>query len=141
MMGVILSAIVVTTSDRQGRAKIRQPGNWEWGTVIQGVNSYGWAIPPFIMVSGKNHLASWYRDSPLPADWVVSLSSNGWTTNEIGLEWIKHFNKHTSDRTKGAYRLLVLDGHESHISTNFQCYCKENKIVTLCMPVYSSHLL
>jgi hypothetical protein len=141
MMGVISSAMVVTTSDRQGRAKMRQPGNREWTTVIQGVNSYGWAIPPFIVVSGKNHLASWYRDSPLPADWVISLSSNGWTTNEIGLEWIKHFNKHTSDRTKGAYRLLVLDGHESHVSADFQCYCKENKIVTLCMPAHSSHLL
>jgi hypothetical protein len=41
MIGVISSAIVVTTSDRQGRAKIKQPGNWEWSTVIQGVNSYG----------------------------------------------------------------------------------------------------
>jgi hypothetical protein len=118
-MGVILSAIVVTTSDRQGRAKMRQPGNREWGTVIQGVNSYSWAIPPFIVVSGKNHLASWYRDSPLPADWVVSLSLNRWTMNEIRLEWIKHFNKHTSDRTKGAYCLLVLDRHKSHVLTDF----------------------
>jgi hypothetical protein len=72
---------------------------------------------------------------------VVSLSSNGWTTNEIGLEWIKHFNKHTSDRTKDAYRLLVLDGHKSHVLVDFQRYCKENKIVTLCMPAHSSHLL
>jgi hypothetical protein len=98
-------------------------------------------MPPFIVVSGKNHLASWYRNTTLPDDWVVTLSSNGWTTNEIGLEWIKHFNKHTSDRTKGAYRLLVLDGHESHVSVDFQRYCKENKIVTLCMPAHSSHLL
>jgi hypothetical protein len=34
IMGVISSAIVVTTSNRQGRAKMRQSGNWEWGTVI-----------------------------------------------------------------------------------------------------------
>jgi hypothetical protein len=33
-MGVILSAIVVIILDRQGRAKIRQSGNREWGTVI-----------------------------------------------------------------------------------------------------------
>jgi hypothetical protein len=58
MMGVILSAIVVTTLDRQGRAKIKQPGNREWATVIQGVNLYGWAMPLFIIVSGKNYLAS-----------------------------------------------------------------------------------
>jgi hypothetical protein len=86
MMGVILSAIMITTSDRQGRAKMKQPGNREWSTVIQGVNLYDWAILLFIIVSGKNHLASWYRDSPLPANWVVSLSLNGWTINEIRLE-------------------------------------------------------
>jgi hypothetical protein len=72
---------------------------------------------------------------------VVLFSANGWTTNEIGLEWIKHFNKHTSDRMKGAYRLLVLDRHESYVSVDFQCYCKENKIMTLCMLAYLLHLL
>ena len=42
---------------------------------------------------------------------------------------------------KGAYRLLILDGHESHHSTDFEVYCKENNIVTLCMPAHSSHRL
>jgi hypothetical protein len=37
--------------------------------------------------------------------------------------------------------LLVIDGHESHDSLKFQQYCKENKIITLCMPPHSSHLL
>ena len=98
-------------------------------------------MPPFIIISGKNHLTSWYHNTTLLEDWVVSLSSNGWTTNEIGLEWIKHFNKHTFNHMKGAYQLLVLDGHESHQSVDFQHYCKENKIVTLCMPAHLSHLL
>jgi hypothetical protein len=42
---------------------------------------------------------------------------------------------------KGAYCLLVLDRYKSHILADFQCYYKENKIITLCMPVYSLHLL
>jgi hypothetical protein len=37
--------------------------------------------------------------------------------------------------------LLILDGHESHKSLAFQDLCKENKIVTLCMPPHSSHIL
>ncbi|EFQ89076.1 hypothetical protein PTT_14797 [Pyrenophora teres f. teres 0-1] len=48
---------------------------------------------------------------------------------------------HTKRRTIGSYRLLVIDGHESHNSLEFQQYCKENKIITLYMPPYSSHLL
>ena len=35
----------------------------------------------------------------------------------------------------------MLDGHESHHSADFKHYCKENNIVTLCMPAHSSHLL
>jgi hypothetical protein len=41
----------------------------------------------------------------------------------------------------GAYRLLIVDGHESHNSAAFHQYCTEHKIVTLCMPPHSSHLL
>ena len=36
--------------------------------------------------------------------------------------------------------MLVLDGHKSHISTEFEDYCKENNIITLCLPLHSSHL-
>jgi hypothetical protein len=57
------------------------------------------------------------------------------------LEWIKHFNKHTSNYIKNAYRLLVLDEYKSYILVDFQCYCKENKIITLYILAYSSHLL
>ena len=140
-MGVISTAMVVTSSERRGRAKSKQPGNREWATVIQGVNATGWAIPPFIIVKGRYHLSSWYENSPLPNDWVIATSKNGWTTNERGLEWIQHFDKHTKARTVGVHRLLVLDGHDSHHSTDFQLYCRENNIITLCMPPHSSHIL
>ncbi len=42
MMGVISTATVVTSSDGRAKAKKVQPGNREWVTVIQGVNSQGW---------------------------------------------------------------------------------------------------
>jgi hypothetical protein len=109
--------------------------------VIQGVNAMGWAIPPFVIFQGKNHLSAWYEEDNLPHDWVIAVSENGWTTNALGLQWLKHFDAHTKRRTVGSYRLLVIDGHESHNSLEFQQYCKENKIITLCMPPHSSHLL
>jgi hypothetical protein len=37
--------------------------------------------------------------------------------------------------------MLIIAGHESHCSVDFQNYCKENKIIALCMPAHSSHLL
>jgi hypothetical protein len=140
-MGIISTTMVVTSSERRGRPRLSQPGNREWVSVIQGINCQGWAIPPFIIVAGKHHLTNWYEDSTLPPDWVIATTHNGWTTNEKGVEWIQHFEKHTKARTCGTYRLLIMDGHESHHSTEFELFCKEHKIITLCMPAHSSHIL
>ena len=68
MMGIIFAGMVVTTSDGLGRAKLAQPGNREWATVIQGVNALGWTIPPFIILAAQYHLANWYTECDLPAD-------------------------------------------------------------------------
>jgi hypothetical protein len=87
------------------------------------------------------HLDAWYEDNGLPRGSVITVSPNGWTTNEIGFKWIRHFNKYTKSRMTGRYRLLIIDGHESHISAQFQQYCKEHEIIALCMPAHSSHLL
>ncbi|RKK76286.1 hypothetical protein BFJ68_g18047 [Fusarium oxysporum] len=141
MMGVIASGMVVTGTERRGRPKSVQPGNREWITVIQAINAEGQAIPPFIIGAGQYHLANWYRDSNLPGNWAIATSENGWTDNEKGLEWLKHFDRCTTKGSKNRYRLLILDGHESHHSVDFERYCKANKIITLCMPPHSSHLL
>jgi hypothetical protein len=66
---------------------------------------------------------------------------NGWTNNALGLEWLKHFDAHTKARQVGGYQLLILDGHESHLNQDFKDYCLEHKILTLCMPPHSSHIL
>jgi hypothetical protein len=141
MMGMISTGAVVTSSEHRGRPKSVQQGNCEWTIVIQGINAMGWSIPPFIIFQGYYHLSAWYKDDNLPCDWVIAVSENGWTTNELGLQWLKHFNEHTKRRVIGAYRLLIIDGHESHNSLDFQQYCKDHKIITLCMPPHSSHLL
>lgn len=141
MMGVISSVMVVTTSDRHFRASLAQPGNREWATVIQGVNARGWTIPPFVILKGQYHLANWYTECDLPGDWVLASTQNGWTTNERGVEWIRHLNRYMDSRKIGTHRLLILDGHESHHSVKFELYCEKHNIVTLCMPPHASHLL
>lgn len=141
LMGKISSRLVVTGSERRGRPKAIQPGNREWVTIIQGISAAGWAIPPFIIFAGQYHLSAWYEGDDIPGDWAIGLSDNGWTTNELGVAWLRHFVKHTAERRVGARQLLILDGHESHNSLEFQEMCKENKIYTLCMPPHSSHLL
>ena len=101
MMGVICASMVVTRADRRGRGKAVQHGNWEWATAINCISGDGFDVPPFLLVQGAYHLSSWYTESGLPDSWAMKPTSDGWTDNETGLDWLKHFDKHTRMRTKG----------------------------------------
>ena len=138
-MGVAATLKVVTSLDTVGRAVLIQLGNYEQVTAIKGVNAAGWVIPPFIILVGKVHQLGWYR--ALPANQVVAISDNSWTNNKLEYKWIQHFNRHTESSIKGVYRLLILNGHNSHATPKFDQYCINYKIITLYMPAYTSHLL
>jgi hypothetical protein len=140
-MGVIGSMKVVTGAERRTRPNLIQPGDREWVTVVQSICAAGYATPPFIIYKGRVHISAWYEEADIPRNWKISVSDNGWTNNALGLEWLKHFDAHTEARQVGGYRLLILDGHESHLNQGFKDYCLENKILTLCMPSHSSHIL
>ena len=43
--------------------------------------------------------------------------------------------------TTSAKWLLILDGHSSHLTAEFDAFCKENAIICLCMPAHASYLL
>ena len=85
--------------------------------VIEAINASGWSIPPIIILSGKLYQVSWYRS--LPANWVIALSDNSWTTDKLGFKWLKHFNRHTAPCTTGVYCLLILNSHGSHAMPKF----------------------
>jgi hypothetical protein len=140
-MGVASTAKVVTGSyHTTSRVRALQPGNREWVTVIESINASGWILPPMVIFAGKVHQSLWYQD--IPTDWIIGLSENGWTNDDLGFQWLKEvFDKHTASRTIGRYRLLILDGHSSHNTAEFDFFCKSNQIIPLYMPAHSSHLL
>ncbi|KAI1670729.1 DDE superfamily endonuclease [Pyrenophora tritici-repentis] len=140
IIGKITTQLVITGLERRGRPKSIQLGNREWVTLIAAISAGGWSVPLFLIFAGQYHLSAWYEEDIL-RDWAIAVSDNGWTNNELRVEWLKHFNAHTQARTIGARRLLIIDGHRSHQSLEFQELCKENNIYTLCMPPHSSHLL
>ena len=141
MIGVIGSQLVVTALERREKPKMVQLGDREWVTVIGSICATRWAIPPFIIYAGKVYISTWYKDESIPCDWVITISDNGWTNNNLGIAWLEHFDALTKSRTVGVYRLLILDGHKSHHLAKFKEICLERKIITLYMPLHLSHLL
>jgi DDE superfamily endonuclease len=116
-----------------------QPGNREWVSIIECINSRC-VLPPFIIFEGKVIMDNWIPES-ISGKVKVQVSPNGWTDNEIALEWLEHFQKHTASQIKGVYRLLILDGHASHTTFEFIQYCQDHRIIPLCLPPHSTHYL
>jgi hypothetical protein len=140
-MGLCATAKVITGSDRYSRPYLLQPGNREWVTAIEAVNSTGWALPSYVIFKAtKYSQEGWFET--LPDDWRINISDNGWTTDKIGMDWlINHFIPLTNGCTMGRYRMLILDGHGSHLTAEFDRTCTKNNIIPVCMPPHSSHLL
>jgi hypothetical protein len=94
-----------------------------------------------IIFEGVMHQSPWYIET-LPRDWRIGVSENRWTDDKLGLTWLQDiFQPYTACRTKGIYRLLIIDGHGSYVTPEFDLFCKEHSIITLYMPPHSSHLL
>ena len=139
-MGLTATAKVVTRAEMYGRRQVVQPGNREWVTSIECVNAMGWALPPCIIFKGSVHIEGWYQETKLPPNWRIEVSPNGWTSDEIGLHWLqKVFIPETIGRKTGRYCLLILDGHGSHLTPDFDKICSENYIIPICMPPHSSN--
>jgi hypothetical protein len=51
------------------------------------------------------------------------------------------FEKHIKDRTKVVYRLLILDSYRSYSTPEFNLFCAEHSIITLCILLHSLYLL
>ena len=143
-MGLCTTSKVITATERSERPRTVIQGNREWVTIIECISSKGTHIPPMIILKGKEQQAAWYQEPNLHTDmgWRLALSQNGWTTDNIGLYWLKDmFEPHSKQLSTGAKRLLILDGHSSHLTAEFDTFCKEKAIICLCMPPHTSHLL
>jgi hypothetical protein len=77
-----------------------------------------------------------------PPKWHFSTSKSGWTSDSYAYEWLTAvFEPQTRPSQAGARRLLVLDGHGSHMTAKVIAYCMENEIGLLVLPHHCSHVL
>jgi hypothetical protein len=116
------------------------PGRQEWVSMVECICADGTILPPLGIFKGKTVVQNW-----IPATVInqwFSANTKGWTSNIHGLEWLKRvFEPITRTKAKGEYRLLICDGHDSHISGSFIAHCLQNKILLLILPPHTSHLL
>ena len=59
-------------------------------------------MPPMLILKAKQHLHQWYNHTELADHYELAVSDTGYNNDELSVRWLKHFNKHTKIRQKGA---------------------------------------
>lgn len=130
----------VIISRRDKEAFSNHPGNRQWVSIIECIGMNGYLLPPFIIFQGQRIRESWI-DNALSKEIRIRVSDHGWADQEAALSWLGHFDVNTKEHLRGKYRLLIVDGHTSHISYEFIKYCTDNDIVLACLPPHTTHVL
>ena len=72
----------------------------------------------------------------------TAVSPSGWSNEAVGLGWLKQvFNRFTKSKARRKHRLLIVDGHGSHLTMDFISYCDQEKIMLAVYPPHSTHTL
>ena len=125
--------------------QIIQDGNREWITTIAAICADGSALSLGLIYQATTGLIqdSWLQDfDPNAHSCFFASSPSGWTNNELGFQWLTQiFERETKPKAQRSWRLLILDGHGSHISMKFIDYCDSHRILLAIYPPHSTHTL
>ena len=116
-------------------------------SVIECVNFRGESTPPVFLTKGKV-----FTQSILPSEtllrenflFALARTKTSFSTRENGLEWLrKIFIPYTRRNLGGKepWKILILDGHASHISDKIFDLAYFNRVILLFFPGHATHVL
>jgi DDE superfamily endonuclease len=119
-------------------ARVLMNTNREWATLIETISAIGKALKPFFINKGAQVLRDLMK-AMVKSKATLAVTHNKWSNDEMALEYLKHFHRHA--RPVGVFRLLILDGHDSHATFRFKELAHEYKIILLYLPAHITHKL
>lgn len=141
--GIGGSKRVVVTSGNPAAQFKAQLGSQKWATVIECIGSGGQVLLLLIITKGHTHTVGEQQCMDgIPAMWHFAKSSNGWTSNEIAIQWLKNiFDIETKLSLPSAYCLLIIDGHQLHTSSKFCGALWSQHIIPFLLLPHTMHLM
>ncbi len=128
MIGVgIIAARVMTYEQLKSREIIgsSQDGNRKWMLLLAAKCAVAATVPPTLIYKGESGdlRNTWTND--IGQDTVYFAATlTGWNINKIGRQWLEMvFDNYTKEKEGNrGYRLLLVDGHCSHVKLDFFDY-------------------
>jgi hypothetical protein len=121
-----------------------QDGSREFISLLACVCADGSSIPPALIYKGESNdlRDSWVEDVDASEDVYFAASSNGWSSHAHGQSWLeKVFNRHTKEKAGRGRRILLVDGHSSHVNLQFLDWADRRRIIIVVLPPHSTHRL
>jgi hypothetical protein len=122
-----------------------EDGSREWITLIACICADGTVLPPGLIFAAdsKTPQLTWVSDVDKEKHSVrTTVTPSGWSNDDCGLGWVEQvFDPYTKDKARRSWRLLIMDGHGSHVTMEFLIYCIERMIIVLIFPPHSTQTL
>lgn len=121
---------------------IQSMGTKTMYTVLFCCSAIGTYLPPYTLYKAQSLWESWCEGGAPGA--LYGVSDSGWMFDKNFEAWfIKAFEPLTRDSAAGGlqHRVLVYDGHNSHITYPTVKHAIDNNISICCLPPHTSHAL
>jgi hypothetical protein len=143
MVGILKKCVVMVPREIK-KCYTRNPNNKELITCVECIFAAGEFIPSMIIIKGKKlHYRNFTNAAKEGHDKDTSWcnTKSGYIDSEKSLLWLDHFDRMSRRHQQGVFRLLLLDGHASHINSAFIKSCYDRDIIPFCLPAHSTHIL
>jgi len=113
-------------------------GNREFITLMACICADGTSLPVSLIYKGESHdlQDSWVDQIEDSDEVFFAASANGWTCNSLGLQWLqKIFHPATKEKAGRGKRVLIVDGHSSHVNMAFIDWADRNGIIKVLQAV------
>ncbi len=121
----------------------KDPGRREWTIIIECVSAGSRHLQPLVIFKGKDVQQQWFLDEGIEEfkDWKFESFSKGWTSDDIAVRWLNTVFIPQTWVPRNRSRLLIVDGHGSHITDDFIYGCFNSNIYLLFLSPHASYVL
>lgn len=137
-VGVVESGVTVWTYREIKTVESLNPDNRTLVTVMEAISAAGRTIPPFIILPGIL-LRVKHLDNCLADETALATSPNGYTDDQLSLDWFDHWEKHSRPLDHNEKRLLLVDNHGSHCTIEFFQRCVAANVILFLLPPHTTH--
>jgi hypothetical protein len=117
------------------------PENRKSVTIIETIYADGRKpLPPFIITPGKKIMDNWISENLVSTEYI-KCTPTGYINNNIAIKYLNYLIKYSKAGPNKPWKILLLNGYESHVYKPFQLKASEYNIKLFWFPSHLTHAL